>query len=31
MYMMLYGKAYVGATKNVFAQLTFTEIFSPLS
>jgi len=28
---MLYGKAYVGATKNFFALLTFTEMFAPLS
>jgi len=28
---MLYGKAYVGATKNFFALLTFTYIFTPLS
>ena len=26
---MLYGKAYVGATKKLFALLTFTEIFEP--
>jgi len=28
---MLYGKTHVGATKNLFALLTFTEIFAPLS
>ena len=28
---MLCGKVYVGATKNFFALLTFTEIFAPLS
>jgi len=28
---MLYGKAYVGFTKNFRALLTFTEIFAPLS
>jgi len=28
---MLYGKAYVGATKNFCALPTFTEIFAPLS
>jgi len=28
---MLNGKACVGATKNFFALLTFTEFFAPLS
>jgi len=28
---MLHGKVYVGATKNSFALLTFTEIFAPLN
>jgi len=28
---MLYGKAYVGATKNFFALLTLTAIFAPQS
>jgi len=28
---MLYGKAYVGATKNLCALLTFTEMFALLS
>jgi len=28
---MLYGKAYVGATKNFFALLKLTEIFASLS
>jgi len=28
---MLYGKAYVGATKTFFVLLTFTEIFELLN
>jgi len=28
---MLYGKAYVGVTKNFLTLLTFTENFAPLS
>jgi len=27
---MLYGKAFVGATKNFLALLTFTEMFAPV-